>query len=195
MTTHQIDTPAARLVAQAATAGVSHHDPAPPHAAGTCAAGAGSPHGSAPNRATAGPVGAEPAECIHGLEPDWCSLCGPTAPPKTRTLRSTGPIIQARHRGHCDACEQPIQPGDPIARCLDDIWRHTHCISLQPTHRRYPISAHKCGHRPSRRIPIEGTDRAVCDDCGSYMNASRPPLPAEPANAGMGGRDAAAVEE
>jgi hypothetical protein len=73
------------------------------------------------------------AECLHGMEPAWCSLCrklpDPGAEPATRPLSSgPGPWFEARFPSRC-ACGEPIAEGDEIradglgqyaGRCCED---------------------------------------------------------------------------
>lgn len=69
-----------------------------------------------------------PDDCPHGLpEPAWCSICrdGPQLSRPSDINREV--TITARHGGHCDWCERPIDIGDPITMWSDGRWRHEEC--------------------------------------------------------------------
>jgi hypothetical protein len=57
-------------------------------------------------------------ECIHGMEPAWCSLCrklpDPGAEPETqRAFTGPGPWFEARFASRCP-CGEPVREGDEI---------------------------------------------------------------------------------
>ena len=67
-------------------------------------------------------------ECIHGMDPAWCSLC--KAPivgeSKADILIDNGPY-QARYDGQCPSCDLPIHEGQLIYRWTDERYRHEGC--------------------------------------------------------------------
>jgi hypothetical protein len=59
-----------------------------------------------------------PPECIHGMQPDWCSLCRKLPDPDVELAsrpRPTGPgpWFEARWPSRCP-CGEPIRGGDEI---------------------------------------------------------------------------------
>lgn len=65
------------------------------------------------------------AECIHGLEPAWCSICR-TSPHEIRDAEPIGSGFTAQFDGHCPDCNLPVRPGESIRRWSDDSYRHAH---------------------------------------------------------------------
>jgi hypothetical protein len=65
------------------------------------------------------------AECIHGIDPTWCSTClhGPDQAEKPALLAT----FTARYPGHRDGCNLPITEGQTIERWSDDSYRHEGC--------------------------------------------------------------------
>lgn len=54
-----------------------------------------------------------------------------------------GPIFTARHHSRCDACDNPIMPGDDARACPPGGWIHADCDPPEPVAAR--PSAPACG--------------------------------------------------
>lgn len=52
------------------------------------------------------------ADCPHGLDDRWCSVCINGVAPKPQPL--VGPPFAAQYEGDCAECELPIRLGDRI---------------------------------------------------------------------------------
>lgn len=64
-------------------------------------------------------------ECIHGMEPDWCTLCKkPT--PRAQPV-DEGRVLVAKWAGTCVGCRLPIYPGQKIRYQKDVPLRHDGC--------------------------------------------------------------------
>jgi hypothetical protein len=66
-------------------------------------------------------------ECIHGLDPQWCTLC----------LKKDMPVVHktflgtAMYEGTCPVCKDTIEIGERIAsneNFLSGAWVHDECI-------------------------------------------------------------------
>jgi len=65
------------------------------------------------------------AECIHGLDERWCSIClRGTTKPEVVTVVAT---FRARFDGHCRSCNLPLHAGELATRMSDESYRHEHC--------------------------------------------------------------------
>ena len=65
------------------------------------------------------------ADCIHGLDTGWCSLCLHTAGPiEVVTVEATFP---AKFDGDCPACNLPIMVGQTIHKLSNDRYIHKGC--------------------------------------------------------------------
>jgi hypothetical protein len=53
-------------------------------------------------------------ECLHGMNPAWCSHC--LARSRPPVVPVPGPPFLARVDGHCSGCNLPIHPGQVIRR-------------------------------------------------------------------------------
>ena len=64
-------------------------------------------------------------ECVHGMDPSWCSLC--LHPPRNQHAPvKLGPPFPASLAGQCPECDLPINPGQIICRA-GERWVHTGC--------------------------------------------------------------------
>lgn len=69
-------------------------------------------------------------ECIHGMDPAWCSVClkGPaTYSFKEPTVLPEGPAFPARFPGDCPGCNLPVVEGQIIRKWSDERYRHQGC--------------------------------------------------------------------
>lgn len=67
------------------------------------------------------------AECIHGMEPDWCSLCKVAVATSAQVPIVDGPTVRARYAGQCGGCNLPLRNGELIQHWTDGQWRHEGC--------------------------------------------------------------------
>lgn len=65
------------------------------------------------------------AECPHGLDESWCSLC--LHPPRPDRGILTMSLLKARFSGHCKGCNLGISPGQMIYKMSNGTYVHEGC--------------------------------------------------------------------
>ena len=65
------------------------------------------------------------AECIHGLDEEWCATCkhGPERPARAEVEAT----FAARFDGECPSCGFPICTGQVIHRLTNERYVHQGC--------------------------------------------------------------------
>jgi hypothetical protein len=67
------------------------------------------------------------AECIHGLEAEWCATC--KHGPERQEPERIDFVFDAKFEGQCPECDLPISIGQFCAKTTRSRTVHRKCIS------------------------------------------------------------------
>lgn len=63
-------------------------------------------------------------DCIHGIDPRWCSLCKHPVQGSEVAVEIEA-TFAARYDGHCNGCNLPISVGQMVHRLSSGRYVHT----------------------------------------------------------------------
>lgn len=67
------------------------------------------------------------ADCPHGLDSDWCSVCLHGVSPMGNLKPTIESTFRAQYDGYCPGCNLPICAGEHVHLLSNDSYVHVGC--------------------------------------------------------------------